>query len=391
MKSYESALPLWNIRGKTVLVRADLNVPRNPDGSIFNDFRLLQLLPTLEMIQRKGAKITLITHCGQPKNNEATLSTKPFIEWFEEHGFKPTFCPTFEKDSFKENNKKSDLFLFENLRFFKEETDNDKQFAQKLSKLGAYFIQDAFGVLHRKHASITHLPSFFDSNKRTIGLLVEKELKQLNQLIASPKKPFVLILGGNKVETKLPLINSLLDKVNAILLCPALVFTFLKAQGKHVGKSLVNDDLLEEAKNILEKAQAKNIDIIFPIDYQITRNSFEKPFPLEVSQRIGKDMTGIAIGPKTAELYKHCILQAHTIFFNGMSGNKIYPESLEGIKSIFNALQQTAAYKIITGGDSVALAQSLGYTEKLAQFSTGGGSTLTYLSGNALVGLLALS
>jgi phosphoglycerate kinase len=390
MTHYQSDIPLWLIKGKTILVRADLNVPRKPDGIISDNFRLLKSLPTLELIKSKGGTSILLTHCGRPKNQEGNLSTKIFVSWFKEHGFNPIFCKTFEELHRAINAKKHNLIIFENLRFFEGEMQNSSEFAQKLFECGDYFIQDAAATLHREHASMVALPKLFDTHKKTIGLLVEEELIVLKNLLINTDKPFLLILGGNKIETKLPLIDSLLDTVDAILLCPALVFTFLRAQNKQVGNSLVNEAHIDHAKKLLEKAKEKNVDIIFPIDYQVTSNNFEHPFPLHVAQYIAPKMTGISIGPETAKLFKHCIMQANSLFFNGISGNETYPETLEGIKNIFNTLQQTAAKKIITGGDSIALARSLGYSKDMGIFLTGGGSTLTYLSGGSLPGLSAL-
>ena len=388
--TYQSDIPLWKLKGKTVLVRADLNTPCNPDGAMLDDFRLIKALPTLQLIKSKGGKIVLLTHCGRPTKKEPHLSTKKFVEWFEKQNLTTIFCKNFEEAHRAINANKHTIILFENLRFFDGEITGDAEFAQNLFSLGDFFVQDAAAALHRNHASMVALPQLFESSKKTIGLLVEEELAVLNNLLTDASKPFLLILGGNKVATKLPLIDALLDTVNAILLCPALVFTFLKAQNKHVGNSLVDENLVNDAAQLLQKAKEKNVNIIFPIDFQVTNKSFETPFPLDIAQRIAPGMTGIGIGPKTAQMFKHCITQAHTIFFNGMSGNETYPETLEGTKSIFNAMQQTSAKKIITGGDSIALARLLGYSNDMGTFLTGGGSSLTYLSGSILPGLLAI-
>ena len=388
---HQSDLPLWNLKDKTVLVRADLNVPRTKDGTIRNDFRLKKSLPTLELIKSKGGTTVLLTHCGRPQHKEPELSTELFVDWFKQRNFNPIFCRNFEELHREIRTQKHNLIIFENLRFFEGEKKNSSEFAQQLFEGADYFVQDASAALHREHASLIALPQLFESHKKTVGLLVEKELHVLDELLHHSEKPFVAILGGNKIATKIPLIETLLEKIDVLLLCPALVFTFLKAQNHPIGNSLVDETQLKHVKHILKKAEEKQVDIIFPLDYMVTKNSFEQAYPLHTVERIAPGMTGISIGQKTAQLFKQYILKADTVFLNGINGNPDYPESLEGMKTIFNALEQSAAHKIITGGDSLALAQSLGHSEQMGTFLTGGGASLTYLSGSPLASLLALS
>jgi phosphoglycerate kinase len=378
------------INEKRVLVRADLNVPRSKSGKILNDFKLKAILPTLQLIKMRGGKIILLSHSGRPESSEPHLSMEQFVTWFKKHEFTTIFAKTPES-ALKESEKtKHDIILLENLRFFPGEQTKDVEFAKTLARLGQYFVQDAFGNLHRDHTSMTLLAEQFDKDHKTIGLLIEKELIALAELKSDPKQPFILILGGSKPSSKLPIIEHLLDKVSAILPCPALVFTLLQAQGIPVGKSLVDKSSLETARRILQKAKEEGINIVFPVDYLVTPKTFEKPIPQHISKKISDTQVGVSFGPETAALFKHCILQARTIFLNGISGNPAYPETLEGMRSIFLALQQTYATKIIGGGDVVAVAQQLGFDQKLGTFLTGGGATLAYLSGDDLPGLLAV-
>lgn len=375
------------VKNKRVIVRTDFNTPRNRDGTLANDFRLKESLPTLQALRAQGAKIVILSHCARPQANESQFSLEPIAQWLENNGFSVTFAPTLKV---AQKNANTDIILVENLRFFKEEQEQSKSFAQELKKLGDFFIQDAFATLHRNDTSITLLPQLFSKEKKTIGLLVEKELTLLKNLKEAPKQPFLLILGGSKAATKLPIIEGLFDKLSALLVCPAIVFTLLKAQGKSVGKSLVDTESIELAKKLLQKAEQEGVDVIFPIDYLVTDSTFEKPSSITCVKEIGPEQTALSFGPKTAQLFKTCILQARTIFLNGVSGNPQYPETLEGMRSIFQALQQTPATKIIGGGDAVLVAQKLGFGHEIGTLLTGGGATLSYLSGFTLPGLLAL-
>lgn len=392
MKHYTtSQLPNWDLKGNRILVRADLNTPRAQDGTLQNDFKLQALLPTLEYLQTHGAYITLISHCGRPLKQEKQLSLEPCVNWFNNHNLSFSFAPTLiaAQDFIKINPHQH--ILVENLRFFPEEIELNQTFAQKLAQLGTFFVQDAFGTLHRNQTSITLLPQNFDHNHKTIGFLVEKELTLLNTLITNPILPFVLIIGGNKITTKLPVITHLLDSVTTILVLPALAFTFLKAQGKAVGKSLVDDTYLQTAQSVLKKAKTKEVEIILPVDFVVTPQSFEKPVPIKIKSIIGPEMTGISFGPATAYLFKKVLTNARTIFLNGMSGNEQYPETLEGMRILFQILEQSNAHTIIGGGNAVATAQQCGLTTSHSTFLTGGGATLTYLSQQELPGLKVLS
>ncbi|HZW61055.1 MAG TPA: phosphoglycerate kinase, partial [Candidatus Babeliales bacterium] len=314
--SLSSELPHVDLEGMRVLLRADLNVPI-ANTHILNDYRLKAIVPTLELIKKKGGKIILATHIGRPTSFTANLSTSLLLPWFKHHGYTIAYEANLQTAVDKSHTFDTDILLLENLRFFPGEKEGDATFAQTLANMGDYYVNDAFALLHRSDTSITLVPQLFQKDRRTIGLLIEHELRMLNRLIEKPKKPFVLALGGGKVADKLPLLDSLIDSVDTILLCPAIVFTFLKAQGKQTGKSLVDDAAVEECKKILEKADQKKVSMIFPQDYQIARNSFYGPLSLTDAQQFPADGVGISIGPKTIELFAQKIEQAQTIFYNG--------------------------------------------------------------------------
>lgn len=381
-----SKLPEWNLANKRVLLRADLNVPID-QGHILDDTRLQAIRPTIDLIIQKGGQCIIITHMGEPTAYDPHLSTQQLIPWFKKNNYAIEFAHTPAEIFTKTSNTSAHITLLENLRFFPGEKNNDHLFAQELAQLGDYYVNDAFGTLHRTDTSITLVPLLFPQDKRSIGLLVEKELRVLNRLRDHPDHPFVLILGGSKAATKIPLITSLLDKVNTILLCPALAFTFAKALGKPVGKSLVDDTMLDACRTILQNGHEQNIDIVLPIDYQITDPNSTQPYTLIAAEKMPPDGVGISIGPKTIELFKEKMSKAKTIFFNGTPGFTDQPETLEGAKNLLHAITETSADTILSGGDSIAVAHMFGLLHAFTHVSTGGGATLTYLSGQTLPGL----
>ena len=382
----KSNLKKANLKNKRVLLRADLNVPRRHDGTIENDFRIKALLPTINLIQSSGGKVILLTHCGRPKKQEKRLSTKVFTCWFKEHGYHAVFAPTLKKAEELSRKNNSDIVILENLRFFDEEEANDPAFAKKLSQLGYYYVNDAFAVLHRDHASITKLAELFDPEKRTIGLIVEKELQELNHILKKTKSPFVVLQGGIKGETKIALLKTLLKKIDTILISTPLCFSFLKALNKNVGASFVEDALLPQIKDFMKSAEENKVAIVLPVDYQVSSNSFNKPDKLREATKLSEGDIGISIGPKTAKLFVEYLQGSKTVFANGLGGNSIYPETLEGTRVLLQALRQLNGIHIIAGGDSIALVEHLGFND-VGYLSTGGGATLAYLSGQTLPGL----
>lgn len=390
-----SKLPEWNLTNKRVLLRADLNVPIK-HGKILDDTRLHALKPTLDLIAHKGGHCILLTHIGEPTAYDPELSTEHLIPWFKQHNYAIDFASTPADISSKKNNADARITLLENLRFFPGEQEHDQVFAQELAQLGDFYVNDAFGTLHRTDTSITLVPLLFSPDTRTIGLLVEKELHTLNTLREHPDHPFVLILGGSKAATKIPLIESFIGQgskhahANTVLLCPALAFTFAKAIGKPVGKSLVDDTVLNTSKKIMAQCQQHNVELILPIDYQISHAHNTHKFEIIDADNMPDDGIGISIGPKTVALFKKKMDTAKTIFFNGTPGFNDRPETLEGAKNLLRAITETSANTIICGGDSIAVAHMFGLLDTFTHVSTGGGATLTYLSGQPLPGLACL-
>jgi phosphoglycerate kinase len=384
VENIKSKIDKFNLENKRVFLRADLNIPLK-NGKILNDFKLKSILPTINLLQNKSAKIILATHIDRPKKYDPNLSTKVLIDWFKDNNYKIDFEPDINKAYKKSFDNFDQILLLDNLRFFPGEKDYNLglTFAQELAKLADYYVNDAFGTLHRKDTSVTLLAEQFEFNKRTIGLLVEKEINALNNLIY-PKKPFLIITGGGKISDKIKFIGDLVDKVDIFELCPAIVFTFLKAELKETGKSLIDNNLLEFCKNLLNKNNKK---FLFPIDYLIAQDNFNGKLSIINGDNFDKNNFGLSIGPKSAELFSQEILNAKTIFFNGLFGDLNRPETLESVKEIFQAMANSKAYTVIGGGDSVAAVFKLGFENKMSHLSTGGGAILAYLSNKTLSGL----
>ncbi len=381
-----SQLASYALTNQRVLVRADLNVPIK-NCTIINDHRLRALVPTIDLIRRKGGKIILATHIGRPTCYTADLSTSLLIPWFQDHGYTIDYQPDLERAYQATLDPSPSLVLLENMRFFPGEKNHDPVFVELMARLGDYYVNDAFALEHRTDSSITDVPARFAADKRTIGLLVAHELTMLNKLLDHPPQPWTLILGGGKVADKLPLLYALVDTATTILLGPAIVCTFLKALAKPVGKSLVDDQLLGECLTFLDRAQRKGVKVPFPIDYCVAHGSFYGRLSICDADQVPDDAVIVSIGPKTANLFAPDIEQAKTVFYNGLMGDSSRPETWDGSNALFNAMAQSSGFTVIGGGDSVAIAQLLGYSDKIGYLSTGGGATLTYLAGKALPGL----
>lgn len=366
----------WNLVGKKVFVRFDGNVPIE-NGVIQNDFRLTALLPTLELLKEKGAHITLATHIGRPEGADPAFSTHPLKEWFASRGY-----------------GNSSVTVLENLRFNAGEKNQDsahaQEYARELAKGMDYYVNDAWGLMHRKDTSITIVPTLFAPDKRAFGLLVEKELAALTDLKNNPVKPYVVILGGGKVETKLPVIERLIDsnKPTTIIILPALAATFAKALGNPVGKSLVDDALLGQAQKILEKkACTNNLELLFPLDYTFVENSWDGPLKTCDAQNFPVHGIAMSVGPRSLELFAPYIKNAATLFFNGAMGNPSRPETMKPLNELLRMIAASDAYSVIGGGNSVTEVENLGLMKKIDYCSTGGGSTLLYISDAELPGL----
>lgn len=385
----QSALHSWQLTGKRILVRADLNVPLEY-GKIVNDYRLQQILPTIDLIKQHGGKIILMTHLGRPKKPAEKYSTKHLLTWFAQRGYLMQFASdpydAYQK-SFTDNDK---ILLLENLRFFAGEQSHDESFAKVLAELGNYYIDDAFGALHRTDTSITLVPRFFPRDRRSIGLLVEHEFHMLNKLLTNPKRPYDFIIGGVKIDEKIPLIHTMLDQVDRVFLCPAIVFSFLAAEDISVGKSIVDKNAFTICKDILRKAKQQHKKIYFPDDYQVAHETVHGILSIVDADKIPNNTMGISIGPKTIASWQLTLTEAKTILFNGLPGIPKRPETLAGVHAILEAMVQSDAYTVIGGGDTVAVAQQFGFINKMSFCSTGGGAMIAYLNGKPLPGIMAL-
>lgn len=406
-----SRLENLNLNNKRVFLRVDLNVELI-DKKILSDFKLNAILPTLNLLIKKNAKIILATHIDEPNpemlsgNISNDLSTKIIANWFENIGYKMDFEPNLKVAINKSRDiDNKNIILLENLRFYKGEKSQDLEFAKRLKCLADFYVGDAFGLIHRADTSVNILPKLFDLNHKAVGLLIEKEVKNLDIFKVNLKKRInnesIAILGGGKVKDKLPLIKPLLDIFDKILICPALVFTFLKAENKNVGKSLIDSNLITEALNILKFAEEKNKEIVFPLDYQVLDlgcskldQNFFTNFKEHLKNNIGKiryietfkeNYIGLSIGPKSLSLFNNYIFSCDDIFLNGAMGFLEAPETLRSFDMILDSISKSKAFSLVAGGDSVARV----YQDKLSMnfCSTGGGATLTYLVGKPLLGL----
>ena len=383
----KSNLANWNLEHKRVLMRADLNVPLSA-GTIIDDFRLKQIQPTLDYIISHGGSIVLASHMGRPTQPDPALSTRNLITWFTANNYRVEFAENLEVAHKKISSlPDGTMLLLENMRFFKGETKQDPVFACSLATLADYYVNDAFGTLHRTDSSVTLVARYFSQDHRTIGLLVERELQMLNKLLINPARPFILIVGGAKVREKIPLIDHLLNSIDCLILCPATVFSFMYAQGQKIGRSLVDPSSAPSCKAIMEKALSGDKTIIMPLDYQIAANNLNGPLSLVAADKIPHDAMGISIGPKTEQQFANDLVNAGTIFYNGLMGLEERPETLQGFRAIVQAMIQSKAYTAIGGGDTVAAAVKLGLANQLSFCSTGGGATLTYISGQPLAGI----
>ncbi len=375
----------WNLKNKRVILRADLNVPLS-DGKVLSDYRLDAVKPTLDYLIKSEAQVIVLTHIGRPENHEKELSTKHLLPWFTGNNYDAQFAPTLEEA----HKSTARITLLENLRFWPEERTPSEQFAHQLATLGEFYVNDAFGAMHRNDTSITLLAKQFNTHHRSIGFLVQRELTALEQLQKNPDRPYVAIVGGAKVHDKVAFIQKLLPKVDALLLAPAMVSTFELARGKRVGKSLVDEKSIEICREIINEAEQQNVPLIFPVDYQITQETLNGALSIVPADTVPSTAIISSIGPKTIKLYEQALLNAHTIFFSGIFGFIERKDTMEGAKKLIEIIAQSGAKSYIAGGDTVAATQALGLIDQIDYVSTGGGAALAYISGQDLPGLKAL-
>ncbi len=383
-----------NAKGKRVLCRCDFNVPLDGDR-ITDETRLVAALPTIKKLIADGGKVILCSHLGKPKGPDAAFSLAPVAKKLTELlGQEVKFAAddTVVGDNAKAAvaaMKDGDVILLENTRFRAEETKNGEAFSKDLASIADIFVDDAFGTAHRAHCSNVGVTQFVD--EAVVGYLMQKEIDFLGNAVNNPVRPFVAILGGSKVSTKIPVINNLLDKVDTLIIGGGMSYTFQKAIGGKVGQSLVEDDYLDYAKEMMEKAKAKGVKMLIPIDTIVTKEfSNDAPSRLVVAGHQEDDDMGMDIGPKTRELYKEALKDAKTVVWNGPMGVFEFENFAAGTIAVAEALADLKdATTIIGGGDSAAAVNNLGFGDKMTHISTGGGASLEFLEGKELPGVVA--
>ena len=376
-----------DVAGKKVLVRVDYNVPMNADLTIVDDTRIAATLPTIRYLTEHGAKVILCSHLGRPNGQVDTkLSLRPVMARLSQLLEKPI---SFAEDILDKSTRElvdllqnGDVLMLENIRFYAEEEKNDDKFAKTLSELADYFVFEAFATAHRKHASTYGVAKHLTT---VCGFLVEQELRMFDKVLHSPEHPFVAILGGAKVSDKLPVVENLIDVVDTILIGGGMAYTFIKAIGGNIGTSIVDKTKIDLAKELLDKAKAKGVKIVLPIDNIATKDFRADAEPKKFNSAFfADDYQGMDIGPKTIKAFKKEISKAKTIVWNGPVGVYEYEKFKKGTNKIAKYVAKSHATSIIGGGDSIAAIQSLGVAKKVTHISTGGGASLMLLQGKPL-------
>ena len=384
-----------NVKGKKVLVRCDFNVPLQ-DGKITDENRLVAALPTIKKLIADGGKVILCSHLGKPKGEpKPELSLAPVATRLTELlGQEVKFAA--DANVVGDNAKAAvaamndgDVILLENTRYRAEETKNGEAFSKELASLCDVFVNDAFGTAHRAHCSNVGVTEFVDGDC-VVGYLMQKEIDFLGNAVNNPERPFVAILGGAKVSSKISVIENLLDKVDTLIIGGGMAYTFMAAHGEEVGKSLLEEDYKQYALDMEKKAEEKGVKLLIPID-TVVADDFSNDANFKVVGRgeIPADMEGLDVGPKTAELFADAVKGAKTVVWNGPMGCFEMPNFAHGTEAVAKALADTDAVTIIGGGDSAAAVNQLGYGDKMTHISTGGGASLEFLEGKDLPGVVA--
>ena len=383
-----------DVSGKRVLVRCDFNVPMK-DGVITDDIRITSALPTIKYLIENDAKVILMSHMGRPKGEpKPEFSLKPVADRLAQLlGMDVVFAASdvVVDDSVRakaDELKPGQVMLLENVRYRKEETKNEESFTGELASLGDIFVNDAFGTAHRAHCSTAGLAKYMPS---VSGFLIEKEVKFLGDALEDPQRPFLAIMGGAKVGDKIPVIENLLKKVDSLIIGGGMSYTFFKAMGYEIGKSILDEESIDLAKELMKKAEDAGVKLLLPVD-TVCAKEFDNDSESGVFDRdsIPADMMGMDIGPKTVELYKTAIAEAKTVVWNGPAGVFEMPNFAAGTKAIAEALASSGAVTIIGGGDSAAAVEQFGLADKMTHISTGGGASLEFLEGKDLPGISCL-
>jgi phosphoglycerate kinase len=382
------------VKGKRLLVRCDFNVPMK-DGAITDINRLNGALPTIKYLMEKGAKVILCSHLGKAKGPDPCLTLAPVAKKLSELLNREVVFAADDNvvgENAKkavENAKEGDVILLENTRFRKEEGKNEDSFSQDLASLADVYVNDAFGSAHRAHCSTVGVTKFVDT--AVCGYLIQKELKFLGEAVQNPIKPFCAILGGAKVVDKIAVIDNLLDKVDTLIIGGGMAYTFFKAQGYEIGKSLLDEERLEYSKEMMEKAKAKGVKLLLPVDNRIAPEYADIDAKITVDQNVPEGYMGLDIGPKSEKLFADAVREAKTVIWNGPMGVAEFKNFADGTVAVAKAMAESGATTIIGGGDSAAAVNNLGFGDKMTHISTGGGASLEFLEGKELPGIAALN
>lgn len=383
-----------NVAGKKVLVRCDFNVPLK-DGEITNDKRIVAALPTIKYLIAQGAKVILCSHLGRPKGEyKPEFSLAPVAKRLTEYLGQDVKLAEDENvvgDNAKKmaaELKDGEVMLLENVRFRKEETKNEENFSKELASLAEVFVNDAFGTAHRAHCSTTGVAAYLPA---VCGYLIQKEITFMGGALANPKRPLVAILGGAKVSDKIGVITNLLDKCDTLIVGGGMAYTFMKALGHHIGTSLLEEDQVENAGQMMKDAEAKGVKFLIPVDNKVGKEYDEHTEAMIVnSDEIPDGWMGLDIGPKTQILFADAIKGAGTVIWNGPMGVSEWDNFAAGTIAVAKAVADSGAISIVGGGDSVAAVTKLGFSDKMSHISTGGGASLEFLEGKELPGIAAL-
>ena len=383
-----------DVKGKRVLIRVDFNVPQNENLEVTDDTRIKEAIPTIKYLSEKGGKVILVSHLGRPKGKvDKKYSIAPAADRLSKLMDKPVqkmdevIGETVTKASLAL--KDGDIMMLENVRYLAGEEKNDPELAKSLAALCDVYVNDAFGTAHRAHAStegVAHLVS-----KAVAGFLLVKEIKYLSESLDNPKRPFTAILGGNKISGKLQIIRTLLSKVDNILIGGGMAYTFLRAMKMEVGKSLVEEALIPEAKSIIKEAIDRDVKWLFPFDHVVTDSVSSDGAPIIVTREGFGDKMGVDIGPNTIEMFDNVIRKSKTVFWNGPMGVFEIPQFAQGTYNIALTIGTSNVVSVVGGGDSVAAINKLGIASKFTHISTGGGASLEMVEGRVLPGIAALT